>query len=528
MKKITFMLLALIAAVSANAQEGPLKVSKYNQAEKASDICGIYYWGYKYLEAQPTANTDAASTNPNLKPGSGYVAITLLSEEDNTVQIWRMFEKPLTATFNTSNKSLSVKAGQVIETNTNGEDIVLKAAGFSNNAYYNGYSTFSYSAYTNYFYTSYWLDPVNSVTGENTGKYYAVSASAYGGYTTNNYLQSANAYPDNTYNAIMNLKYDKTLSPGRADQTYIVQVTQNGNTVSVTNFLGGGKTVDINLHADGTFDIPQQVAYSNETRGDYYTWAGDYSEGTFKPSGRVIKGTGTENELNLGNFLIMTEEGYTTGAFESAKIILTRNSDNTLREFHFPIALMISDAGIASFSSEKNVDFSQATKLGDTPETVALTPNVVTDFTAQKATLEALEAPIPANYGVFVKGEAGDYEVPTVAEAATLNNVNHLIATSDREVQGDGSTIYALGLKDGKPGVMLVTAGTTIAANKAYLEGNFGSGAKFISFDGETTSIDGVEVSTDEATPIYNLQGQRVGQNYRGIVVKNGKKSVVR
>ena len=243
--------------------------------------------------------------------------------------------------------------------------------------------------------------------------------------------------------------------------------------------------------------------------------------------GPTIEGAGTEEGgLDWGNWkLVSTDNKRYTGAIDKGFVSYL---DFTANKFHFPVSLTISDAGIASFSSEKNVDFSQATKLGDTPETVALTPNVVTDFTAQKATLEALDAPIPANYGVFVKGEAGDYEVPTVAEAATPNNVNHLLATSNQEVQGDGSTIYALGLKDGKPGVMLVTAGTTIAANKAYLEGNFGSGAKFISFDGETTAIDGVEVSTDEAAPAYNLQGQRVGQNYRGIVVKNGKKSVVR
>ncbi len=64
MKKFTFMLLAFIAAVSANAQPeaiklipaGPMKVSKYNQAEKAEDICGIYYWkwGYKTTQLIPS------------------------------------------------------------------------------------------------------------------------------------------------------------------------------------------------------------------------------------------------------------------------------------------------------------------------------------------------------------------------------------------------------------------------------------------------------------------------------------------
>lgn len=521
MKKFTFMLLALIAALSANAQRGPMKISKYNQAEKAEDLCGIYYWGYKYLTHEPTANDDRVDEM------SGYMgyntlnaaAITLLSAEDNTVQIWGMFEKPLTATFSivSGTPRLTVQAGQVIETTKDGDNIVLKAAGFYNNAYTNAYGSFNLTATTNYLYTSYWLDPRNSTTGENVGKYYRYTSTR-----NDNYLQSAQQFNDDNYNGIMSIEYAKSLS-NNVGVTYPVNITQIGNVVSIKNFMGRGGTVTITLKADGTLEIPQQLAYVNGEES-YYTWGADFSAGTNVTVGKTIEGTGSERELSLGNFkLVSTPGNYWSGAIKSATIRFTKDN-----KFHFPIALMISDAGIASFSSEKNVDFSQATKLGDMPETVALTPNVVTDFTAQKATLEALDAPIPANYGVFVKGEAGDYEVPTVAEAATPNIVNHLLATSNQEVQGDGSTIYALGLKDGKPGVMLVTAGTTIAANKAYLEGNFGSGAKFISFDGETTAIDGVEVSTDEAAPAYNLQGQRVGLNYRGIVVKNGKKSVVR
>lgn len=524
-KKIAILLLALCATATVNAQTGPMKVSKYNQATKAADICGIYYWGYKYLEAQPTSNSDAASSNTNLKSGSAYVAITLLNEEDNTVQIWRMFEKPLTATFN-SNKGLTIQTGQVIETNSNGEDIVLKAAGFSGTTYNNSYSSFSYSVYsTYYYYTAYWLDPVNSVTGENTGKYYAVSAASYGGTTQNNYLQSANAYPDNTYNAIMNLKYDKTVSPGRADQTYIVQVTQNGNTVSVQNFLGGGKTVNINLHADGTFDIPQQVAYTNSSNVDYYTWAGDYSEGTFKATSRTIEGTGTENELNLGNFLIMTTEGSSTGAFASAKIILTRNSDNSLREFRYPVALTMTDAQWASISSEKALDFTGTD----------LTPYAVSEVDATNgATLSPVEVAVAPHTGLFVSGVAGNYEIPTVAEGNALP-ANALVATSQGDHTSDGQTYWGLGLdaNSGEIGLKKMSAGS-VAANKAYLIfDRAAAGAKsFLPFNfGGTTAIEGSltpNPSPEGKGSLYNLQGQRVGEGYRGIVIKNGKKVVIR
>ena len=320
----------------------------------------------------------------------------------------------------------------------------------------------------------------------------------------------------------MNIKYKRSIT-NRAGVSYPVNIEQNGNVVSVQNFMGSGHTVNINLHADNSLEIERQIGTTLNDK-DYYTTAADYSSGTNVTVEGPIEGTGGEEMLTWGNWKLVSEDNYWTGAIDNGTISYLND------QFHFPVALTISDAGIASFSSQKNVDFSQVTKLGDTPETVALTPNVVTEFTGSKATLEALDAPIPANYGVFVKGDAGEYEVPTVAEADEPNIVNLLGATSNQDVQGDEVNIYALGMKDGKAGLKLVTAGTTIAANKAYLDASeLGVGAKsFVPFDGETTAIDGVEVSADEATPAYNLQGQRVGQNYRGIVVKNGKKSVVR
>ena len=41
------------------------------------------------------------------------------------------------------------------------------------------------------------------------------------------------------------------------------------------------------------------------------------------------------------------------------------------------------------------------------------------------------------------------------------------------------------------------------------------------------SGIDGVRTINDNA-PTYNLAGQRVGRAYRGIVVKNGKKRIIR
>lgn len=41
---------------------------------------------------------------------------------------------------------------------------------------------------------------------------------------------------------------------------------------------------------------------------------------------------------------------------------------------------------------------------------------------------------------------------------------------------------------------------------------------------GETGGIEDVTVAEDENAPMYNLQGVQVDENYKGIVIKNGKK----
>ena len=44
----------------------------------------------------------------------------------------------------------------------------------------------------------------------------------------------------------------------------------------------------------------------------------------------------------------------------------------------------------------------------------------------------------------------------------------------------------------------------------------------------ETTGIEAVKSQTNKSTPIYNLAGQRVSSSAKGIVIKDGKKMVMR
>jgi hypothetical protein len=50
-------------------------------------------------------------------------------------------------------------------------------------------------------------------------------------------------------------------------------------------------------------------------------------------------------------------------------------------------------------------------------------------------------------------------------------------------------------------------------------------------YDGIATgmeAIDNARKSADDGTPQYNMQGQRVGNGYHGIVIRNGRKVLVK
>ncbi|MFS6553974.1 hypothetical protein VPJ68_00405, partial [Parabacteroides distasonis] len=52
-----------------------------------------------------------------------------------------------------------------------------------------------------------------------------------------------------------------------------------------------------------------------------------------------------------------------------------------------------------------------------------------------------------------------------------------------------------------------------------------------VKFDGDgTTGISTIKSDADGDTeaPAYNLQGQRVGAGYKGLVIKNGRKVIVK
>ena len=131
---------------------------------------------------------------------------------------------------------------------------------------------------------------------------------------------------------------------------------------------------------------------------------------------------------------------------------------------------------------------------------------------------------IPANTGVVLKGTAQSYKL-TPATGATAVTGNLLVAATtaipELAPEADGKTNYVLVNGEFCP----FTGTANVAAGKAYLAlPNASAGALTLVFDGDATAINAVSNTDLTSGKIYNLNGQAVDANFKGIVIKNGKK----
>ena len=154
------------------------------------------------------------------------------------------------------------------------------------------------------------------------------------------------------------------------------------------------------------------------------------------------------------------------------------------------------------------------------------------DTKEKTITLEPIGGQVPAGKAVLLKGAPNQsYRLTTgdgpVAEFDTDLKVSDGTATSS-----DAVAVYGLATVNGQDG-FYKAVGKTIPAKCAYLEiADNGNSAKFYSLGDHSGSTTGITSVKNEAAgnnaPMYNLAGQLVDKGYKGIVIKNGKKIVLK
>jgi 3D (Asp-Asp-Asp) domain-containing protein len=137
---------------------------------------------------------------------------------------------------------------------------------------------------------------------------------------------------------------------------------------------------------------------------------------------------------------------------------------------------------------------------------------------------------IPAGTAVFVKGaEKTAYYVNGALVGSPIIK-NYLKPVLFDQLLTSSSNAFVIGTKDGQPGLYRVSPSLLIPEGKCYLDASSASLAlakeqlEFVFAEGETTGIDNVVAGSDGNATRYNLAGQKVGNDYKGIVVKGGKK----
>jgi len=165
----------------------------------------------------------------------------------------------------------------------------------------------------------------------------------------------------------------------------------------------------------------------------------------------------------------------------------------------------------------------------------------VTGATAYKASLDEgklnlteIEGIIPAGAGVILAGEPGATVniAYTTSDATADMEGNALSGTTARTetatLKGSNTYFYAF---QNTTNTFKEYTGTYFPANKAYVVSNTATSSREMTMEfGETTGISNLIVNDnaniDANAPMYNLAGQKVSKNYKGIVIVNGKKYV--
>lgn len=180
----------------------------------------------------------------------------------------------------------------------------------------------------------------------------------------------------------------------------------------------------------------------------------------------------------------------------------------------------IKAAGWATYVSHRPIDFS-LTKGIQAFQTKY-------DVTANAIVLTPVTTSIPANTAVVLKGDSGSYTFTNVTSADPLNDNELTFYTTDTPVTEE-RTVYVLSMKEGVCGFFPYAKGKSMPSYKGCLLIKKNTAAKpFYRVDAKTpTDIRSIKQLQSQAVR-YNLAGERVSNRYKGIVIENGRKIIVK
>ncbi len=231
--------------------------------------------------------------------------------------------------------------------------------------------------------------------------------------------------------------------------------------------------------------------------------------------GKGLKGADINNQHQIARGDTLTVCGLAKKDGDS--LVLQSPSLTSMETYKDQVT--IKAAGWATYVSHRPIDFSQTegiqafqTKYEAASNTIVLSP---------------VEA-IPENTAVVLKGDPGSYTFTNVASADPLNDNELTFYTTDTPVTEE-RTVYVLSMKEGVCGFFPYAKGKSMPSYKGCLLIKKNTAAKpFYRVDAKTpTDIRSIKQLQSQAVR-YNLAGERVSNRYKGIVIENGRKIIVK
>ena len=379
---------------------------------------------------------------------------------------------------------------------------------------------------------------------------------------TYNYVCTGTVYEDDGVTPKSGtMIYDANLAGGESPE---LLVAKGGGSFAATVNLGG-RTGDFNLSFKCNKNL--SVTVSSGTLGENAGSGNDYLYTISGASGTItITFTQSQSQnARLDNIKLYQGQGLLPAGLSwgtSARTVTIGADDNVFPELqndnNLPITYSSSETSVATINSSGSITL------------IAAGQTVITASFAGDSQYEAAEV----SYTLTVKEAAGPVTVTEVDVAGALSVINGLdegaTTTEDYKVTGfivtepdfqtkpDGSYYGNCNFEiaDAANGTTTLTvfrtksfdnqnfteeqinAGILKLGDKVVLQGKL---QKYKDNDGNivpeikncflisvngSSNINSLVIDNDVNAPMYNLKGQRVDANYRGVVIQNGQKRI--
>ena len=266
-------------------------------------------------------------------------------------------------------------------------------------------------------------------------------------------------------------------------------------TTQTISYYTDGKSIDYYISDDGT--TTKQI----EVNGGKGLNGADFS---------------AETDLTAGSTVIVKGKPL----YKSQNLEINSGSQIVCLNGHYD-AVNVTSAGYATYVTRHAIDMSSDSEV----KAYAVSYDETNDVIKLNQVKEA-----PANTALVFQATEGKHMLTAGTSTTALTDNNLTFYTTDTEVTTDHSVLILAQNSKGEVGFHPVKVYTTVAAYKGILKINSTSSTKtFYGLnDDATTGIGHVSASTASNGERYNLAGQRVNANFKGVIIVNGKKFIQR